>query len=84
MGATYYETEAQKKDNEIKGLPNLGIGRGSMIKKAIIDVNARIGDGCRIGVDHKERIDGEYDNYWIVDGIIVISKNGVIPAGTNI
>ena len=84
MGATFYETESQKKINAKKGLPNLGIGRGSMIKKAIIDVNARIGDGCRIGVDYKERIDGEYDNYWIVDGIIVISKNGIIPAGTNI
>ena len=84
MGATYYETESQKNNNRKRGLPNLGIGRGSMIKKAIIDVNARIGDGCRIGVDYKERKDGEYENYWIVDGIIVIPKNGVIPAGTNI
>lgn len=84
MGATYYETESQKKVNEKKGIPNLGIGRGTIIKKAIIDVNARIGDGCRIGIDHKTRTDGEYDNYWIVDGIIVIPKNGIIPAGTNI
>jgi len=84
MGATYYETESQKKVNEKKGIPNLGIGRGTIIKKAIIDVNARIGDGCRIGIDHKTRKDGEYDNYWIVDGIIVIPKNGIIPAGTNI
>lgn len=84
MGATYYETESQKKNNKKQGRPNLGIGRGSMIKRAIIDVNARIGDGCRIGVDQKEREDGEYGNYWIVDGIIIISKKGIIPAGTNI
>ncbi len=84
MGATFYETESQKKENEKKGMPNLGIGRGTIIKKAIIDINARIGDGCRIGIDHKERKDGEYKNYWIADGIIVIPKNGIIPAGTNI
>lgn len=84
MGATYYETESQKKLNNKKGKPNLGIGRGTIIKKAIIDVNARIGDGCRIGVDHRDRKDGEYDCYWIVDGIIIIPKNGIIPTGTNI
>ena len=84
MGATFYETESEKFKNINTKLPNLGIGRGSMIKKSIIDVNARIGDGCRIGVDHRERKDGEYDNYWIVDGIIIIPKNGIIPAGTNI
>ncbi|MCF6334481.1 MAG: glucose-1-phosphate adenylyltransferase, partial [Spirochaetales bacterium] len=84
MGATYYEPEKEKEKNQKKGLPNLGIGRGTIIKKAIIDVNARIGDGCRIGIDHMERKDGEYNNFSIVDGIIVIPKNGVIIAGTNI
>ncbi len=84
MGATYYETEKEKEKNQKKGLPNLGIGRGTIIKKAIIDVNARIGDGCRVGIDHMERKDGEYNNFSIVDGIIVIPKNGVIIAGTNI
>jgi len=82
MGAGYYETESDKKKNREKGIPNIGIGRGSIIKGAIIDQNVRIGDGCRIGIDAKERKDGMYDNYWIVDGIIVIPKNAVIPSGT--
>ncbi len=82
MGATYYETPAEKEANRIKKMPNLGIGKGSLIKGAIIDINARIGDGCRIGVDDIKREDGEYKNYSIVDGIIVITKNGVLPAGT--
>lgn len=82
MGATYYETPEEKAVNLDHRKPNLGIGRGTLIKKAIIDINARIGDGCRIGVDPLERKDGDYGNYWIVDGIVVIPKNGVIPDGT--
>ena len=82
MGATYYETPSEKAENIRQKKPNLGIGKGSLIKKAIIDINARIGEGCRIGVDDMSRKDGEYDNYSVVDGIIVIPKNAVIPPGT--
>ncbi len=82
MGASYYETPSEKKENEKKGIPNIGIGRGSIIKKAIIDVNARIGDGCRIGIDHIDRVEGDFDNYSIHDGIIVIHKNAIIPSGS--
>ncbi|MFP4179696.1 MAG: glucose-1-phosphate adenylyltransferase [Spirochaetaceae bacterium] len=84
MGANYYETYEQKKKNEAEGIPNIGIGRGTIIKRAIIDNNARIGDGCRIGIDSGERKDGDYGNYWIVDGIIIIPKGGIIPPGTTI
>ncbi len=82
MGATYYETAEEKKINTEKGIPNLGIGRGSLIKKAIIDFDARIGDSCRIGIDHLSRKDGEYNGYSIEDGIIIIPKNAIIPDGT--
>jgi len=82
MGANHYETLDEKRANEAKGIPNIGIGRGTIVKRAIIDKNARIGDGCRIGIDQVERKDGDYGSFWIVDGIIVIPKNGLIPAGT--
>lgn len=82
MGADYYETEAQKRDNGDKGQPNIGIGRGSIIKGAIIDKNARIGADCRIGIDARERADGEYGSHYIVDGVIVIPKNAVIMPGS--
>ena len=64
------------------GIPNIGIGEGTLIRKAIIDMNARIGVGCRIGIDDIERKDGDYPTYSIHDGIIVINKNAVIPNGT--
>ncbi|MDR2314458.1 MAG: glucose-1-phosphate adenylyltransferase [Spirochaetaceae bacterium] len=82
MGADYYETEEEKKINEEKRVPNIGIGKGSIIKGAIIDKNACIGEGCRIGIDNITRTDGNYGHYYIVDGIIVIPKNIVLYPGT--
>lgn len=82
MGEDYYEAPEQKKHNAQRGIPNMGIGRATIIKRAIIDKNARIGDGCRIGIDFRERKDGDYDNYYIRDGIIIIPKEAVIPSGT--
>ena len=84
MGADYYETEKQKAHNASLGRPNIGIGRSSIVKRAIIDKNARIGDNCRIGIDDKQRPEGDYGNYHIVDGIIVIPKNAEISSGTAI
>ena len=84
LGANHYETPEEKLENKKKGIPNIGIGRGCMIKNAIIDKNARIGDSCRIGIDNRKREEGEYDNYHIIDGLIIISKNACIMAGTNI
>ncbi len=82
MGADYYETAEQKRENREKGIPDIGIGRGTVIKRAIIDKNARIGDGCRIGIDDIVREPGDFGNYYIADGIIVVPKNAIIPSGT--
>ncbi|MCL1813495.1 MAG: glucose-1-phosphate adenylyltransferase [Treponema sp.] len=82
MGADMYETEEQKKLNEEKRVPNLGIGKGAIIKGAIIDKNACIGEGCRIGIDNMNREDGNYGQCHIVDGIIVIPKNTILYPGT--
>ncbi|MGD1821580.1 MAG: glucose-1-phosphate adenylyltransferase [Pleomorphochaeta sp.] len=82
MGAAAYETAEERLDNSKKGIPNIGIGRGTIIKKAIIDQNARIGNGCRIGVDDIPREDVDKEMYSIRDGIIVIRKNAIIPDNT--
>jgi glucose-1-phosphate adenylyltransferase len=82
MGADFYETEERKRQNAENRLPNIGIGKGAIIKGAIIDKNACIGEGCRIGVDNLNRADGNYGHYYIVDGIIVIPKNTVLYPGT--
>jgi glucose-1-phosphate adenylyltransferase len=82
MGASYYETPEEIADNRRKGIPNQGIGRGTIIKRAIIDQNSRIGNGCRIGVDDIKREDCDTEMYSIRDGIIVIRKNAIIPDNT--
>jgi glucose-1-phosphate adenylyltransferase len=59
----------------------MGIGSRSVIKRAIIDKNARIGRGVKIlNIDNvKER---DADCYNIRDGIVIVPKNMVIPNGT--
>jgi glucose-1-phosphate adenylyltransferase len=82
MGADYYESEVQKLANAEKRVPNVGIGKGSIIKGAIIDKNVSIGEGCRIGIDNITRNDGNFGHYHIIGGIIVIPKNTVLYPGT--
>jgi glucose-1-phosphate adenylyltransferase len=82
MGADYYETDEHKKQNQEERIPNVGIGKGCIIKGAIIDKNARIGEGCRIGIDNIPRHDGAFGQYHIVDDVIVIEKNAVLYPGT--
>ncbi|MDR3301410.1 MAG: glucose-1-phosphate adenylyltransferase [Spirochaetaceae bacterium] len=82
MGADFYESDVQKLANNDARIPNVGIGKGAIVKSAIIDKNARIGEGCRIGIDNILRNDGAYENYHIVDGIIVVPKNATLFPGT--
>jgi glucose-1-phosphate adenylyltransferase len=82
MGADYYESDEEKKRNAEQGVPNFGIGRGSRINHAIVDKNTRIGEECVIGNDPDSLADGDYENYVVRDGIVVIPKNAVVPSGT--
>jgi glucose-1-phosphate adenylyltransferase len=81
MGADFFESAEELARNAAKGLPPIGIGRNCEIRKAIIDKNARIGDGVRL-INARGVQDERADNYCIVGGIIVVPKNAVIPDGT--
>ncbi|MBM3295091.1 MAG: glucose-1-phosphate adenylyltransferase [Candidatus Aminicenantes bacterium] len=81
MGADYYESREDLLLAASRGVPGVGIGRDSEIRNAIIDKNARIGDGVRI-VNARGIISEASDNYSIVGGIVVIPKNAVIPPGS--
>jgi glucose-1-phosphate adenylyltransferase len=75
MGADYFELE----QTDSSKLP-MGLGRNCVIDRAIIDKNARIADGVVITPEGKPpNLDS--DNYFIRDGIVVIPKDAVIPAG---
>lgn len=76
MGADYYEADSHKKSS----VP-IGIGKDSYIEGAIIDKNARIGEGVIIK-PFPLGTEDEGDNWFIRDGIVVIPKSAVIPPGT--
>lgn len=81
MGADYYEDEAAEISEDADFLPPIGIGKNSVIDRAIIDKNARIGESVVITPDGKApNVDST--NYYIRDGVVVIPKNAMIPDGT--
>jgi len=80
MGADFYESD---KGGTPSGEIPIGIGRDCIIEDAIIDKNARIGDGVVI-TPHDKDANSEGNGYYIRDGIVVIPKNAVIPSGTRI
>lgn len=77
IGADFYEDP--DRDEPIK----IGIGDGTVIDRAIVDKNARIGRNVVIkNINKLKNFDGE--NYFIRDGIVIIPKNAVIKDGTRI
>jgi len=81
MGADYFETEADLKKNRETGVPDVGLGRDCEVRNAIIDKNARIGNGVKL-VNARNKTSENAESYVIVDGIVVIPKSAVIPDGT--
>jgi glucose-1-phosphate adenylyltransferase len=83
MGADFYQTIEDMRRDHGKGLPRVGIGEGAVIKRAIIDKNARIGNNARLlNEAGTTAADGPNGSYYIRDGIIIVPKNAVVPEGT--
>jgi glucose-1-phosphate adenylyltransferase len=81
MGADFYESLDEIERNRDRGVPDIGIGRDCEIRDAIVDKNARIGHGVRL-VNRNGVAAETADNHVIVDGIVVVPKDAVIPDGT--
>ena len=83
MGADYYQTFEEMRDDLVAGVPRVGMGEGTIINRAIIDKNARIGSGVRLINESKIiEADGPDNSYYIRDGIIIVPKNALIKDGT--
>jgi glucose-1-phosphate adenylyltransferase len=83
MGADYYQTLEEMQRDLIAGGPRVGIGENTIIKRAIIDKNARIGSNARLVNEAAiANVDGEGGSYFIREGIIIVPKNAVIKDGT--
>lgn len=81
MGADFYQTLDEIKQDISAKCPLVGIGKNSVIENAIIDKNARIGENVRL-VNEKNVYDGVFDNFEVKEGIIVVYKNALIHSGT--
>ncbi len=80
MGADYYETEVEMAAGRTGAVPGFGVGRNCRIKHAIIDKNARIGDGVNLSPEGKP--DGDYPHDIVIrDGVLCVCKGAVIPSG---
>ena len=83
MGSDYFESSEERATLRQHGGTPLGIGRGSTVKRAIIDKNVRIGENVTIiNKDRVEEADRPELNFYIRNGIVVVVKNGTIADGT--
>jgi len=84
LGEDFYEGEQLVTgEGEAAAGVHMGIGRNCVIERAIIDKGVHIGDGVTIRA--KPRGESyQKEDYWVRDGITVIPKSVVIPAGTHI
>jgi glucose-1-phosphate adenylyltransferase len=81
IGADRFETETERASNKSKGIPDFTVGDGSVIERAILDKDCRIGRNVKI-VNKRGVEDEEGDNYVIRDGIVTIPRGTIVPDGT--
>ncbi len=79
MGARFYEPETDPPP----GVVAQGIGKNCVIRKAIIDLDARIGDGVKLVNEAGVlEADAEDSSWCIREGVIVVPRAATIAPGT--
>ncbi|RPH93270.1 glucose-1-phosphate adenylyltransferase [candidate division KSB1 bacterium] len=80
-GADYFESPDTLEANRAENRVDIGIGGDTLIRRAIIDKNARIGYGVRVDPGSGcPNMDGE--GYAVRDGIVIVEKDATIPDGS--
>lgn len=83
MGADFYQTSVDRKGIRDEGNIPVGIGAETIIRRAIVDKNARIGHDVRIiNKDNVQEANREAQGFYIRSGIVVVLKGAIIPDGT--
>ncbi|HUK41657.1 MAG TPA: glucose-1-phosphate adenylyltransferase [Candidatus Acidoferrales bacterium] len=82
MGADYYESPSERAKTSESGKVPLGVGANTIVRKAIVDKNARIGRNVQIvNKDHVREGRREDQGFVIESEIVVVIKNATIPDG---
>lgn len=85
MGADFFESIEEIQRNMTRGVPAVGIGSNTTIRRAIIDKNTRIGNNVRlVNRNNVESMDGPNGSFYIREGIIIVPKGATIPDGTSV
>jgi glucose-1-phosphate adenylyltransferase len=82
-GCDFYETPDALEENREQNRPDVGIGGDTVIRKSIIDKNARIGYGVTIDPGD-DCPDLEGDGYAVRDGIVIVEKDATIADGSRL
>jgi glucose-1-phosphate adenylyltransferase len=83
MGNDFFESSEERIVLRERGGTPVGVGRGTTVKRAILDKNVRIGRGVTIvNKDHVEEADRPELGFYIRNGIVVVCKNATIADGT--
>jgi len=83
IGSDDFETDADRAENRKRSRPDLNIGEGTIVERAILDKDCRIGRGVKlINRDERQEADGPNGMFHIRDGIIVVPRGAIIPDGT--
>ncbi|MEY4772946.1 glucose-1-phosphate adenylyltransferase [Vulcanococcus sp.] len=82
MGNDFFESSEERAVLRERGGTPLGVGRGTTVKRAILDKNVRIGrDVTIVNKDRVEDADRPELGFYIRNGIVVVVKNATIPDG---
>lgn len=85
MGSDFFESIDELRNNLDGYYPNIGIGRNTIIRRAIIDKNVRIGKDVKLvnlrGVENEDCPNG---TYYIREGIVIVPKGALIKDGTEV
>ncbi|MFM7250961.1 MAG: glucose-1-phosphate adenylyltransferase [Planctomycetaceae bacterium] len=81
LGNDFYETAEDIAANAARGLPPIGIGDSTVIERAIVDKNARIGRRTRIVNDHGWDAIADSTTFTVRDGVAIVPKDAVVPDG---
>jgi glucose-1-phosphate adenylyltransferase len=83
MGSDFFESIEEIQNNVNDQKIHIGIGQNTVIRRAIIDKNARIGSNVQlVNQNNVETADGQNGCYYIREGIIIVPKNAIIADGT--
>ena len=86
LGSPAWTNQSLRAAAEARGERVYGVGSDCVLKNCILDKNVSIGNGVKIinaeGIQEADRADSE--GYMIQDGLVVVMRGAIIPAGTTI